>query len=164
MERWNQLCLRPYRVSDQVSLIEAINAVCAEGRWMATPHFTAPPAWRHALAEPMCPYHSLLVAVDGEHVAGWCRVFPETGLPAAGELGIGLLAPYRNRGLGAALMRQSLAWADRAGLEQLLLTTRLDNSRALHLFRQCGFQPLHPVPTDRIRMACRIKKRSISDG
>ena len=118
-------------------LIEAINNVCGEGHWMRTPRFQPTPAWTHALDDPGCPHHLLLVAKYIDHIIGWCRLFPQD--ESTVTLGVGLLAPYRDQGIGTGLVRQALQWAWSAGLERVCLTTRPDNARAIHVFTSCGF-------------------------
>ncbi len=132
--------VRSYQVIDKGALETVINAVCAEGRWMRTTHFEPTPAWEHALTEPDCPDHLLLVAHAEERPIGWCRAFP-TNVPGEAKVGIGLLPPYRDRGLGTSMLRRSLDWAGEQELTRLTLTTRDDNHRAIHVFEKCGFSP-----------------------
>jgi RimJ/RimL family protein N-acetyltransferase len=138
------ITIKTFKKSDRVSLVEAIDAVCAEGRWMSTPHFQPTPAWTHALQEPACPNHLLLVAeVDGR-ILGWCRLFPTGGCSrhtAEAEIGIGLLPPYRNQGLGTTMMKRALEWASIVRIPKITLTVRTENRRAIHLFEHCGFTP-----------------------
>ncbi len=133
--------VRRFVRSDRASLEEAINAVCAEGRWMSTSSFQPTPAWRHALEQPNCSNHCLLVAEEKGHIVGWCRVLPAAckGEVTKAELGIGLLPDYRNRGLGTVLVQRVLDWARETGLERLWLRTREDNTRARRVFARCGF-------------------------
>jgi len=105
---------------------------------MRTSRFEPTPAWEHALANPDCPCHLLLVAVDKSRIIGWCRVFP-SGEGREGEVGLGLLAPYRNRGLGTRMLRQAIEWAGEHQFTRLKLTTRADNGQAIRVFRRCGF-------------------------
>jgi len=148
--------IRPYAAPDSGSLIAAINAVCGEGRWMSTPCYQPTPAWRHALDTPACPTHSLVIVEDNSRIVGWCRTFPDDGRNRQAELGIGLLPAYRNRGVGTYLVRQSLAWAKNVGLNQVVLTATVDNSRALRVFKKCRFQTLTTI-NGRVRMACRLR-------
>ena len=129
-----------YHRLDKEALEAAINAVCAEGRWMRTTRFEPTPAWEHALTETNCSCHLLLVAHNEERPVGWCRTFP-TDLPGEAEIGIGLLPPYRDRGMGTDMVRRTLDWACENGLARLTLTTRDDNHRAIHVFEKCGFSP-----------------------
>lgn len=131
--------IRPYAAADRSALIEVIDAVCAESRWMRTPRFEPTPAWEHALASPHCSCHLLLIASDRKEVlTGWCRLFP-TDLAGEVEVGIGLLARGHGQGLGGRLLRQAIAWASRRALSRLILTTQSGNRPALHLFHKSGF-------------------------
>ena len=131
---------RSYQARDKSTLEAVINALCAEGCWMRTTRFEPTPAWEHALTEPDCSCHLLLVAHNGERPVGWCRLFP-TAAPGEVELGIGLLPPHRDRGIGTAMVQRSLRWAGEQSLTRLTLTTRDDNHRAIHVFQKCGFSP-----------------------
>ncbi len=128
--------IRAYRPVDRWGLTAAIHSVCAEGM-MRTPRFEPTPAWEHALARPDCPCHLLLVAVDGESVLGWCRLFPTD--EGALELGIGVLGPYRRCGVGRALLGAALEWASARGMP-VSLETRTDNAPAICLFTRSGFR------------------------
>ena len=122
--------IRPFSPSDEVLLRKAIDAVCAEGRWMSTLRFQPTPAWVHALETPTCPDHLLLVAEDGGRIVGWCRLFLLSrcnGHNNEVELGIGLLPEYRGRGLGRTLVGQALNWATAVSVKRVTLTTRADN-------------------------------------
>jgi RimJ/RimL family protein N-acetyltransferase len=149
--------MRPFVSNDRDSLITTIDAVCAEGRWMSRLHFQPTSAWQHALETPVCLRHSLLIVEDESKVVGWCRLWPSACIAQAPEveLGVGLLPAYRNRGLGTALICQILAWARLTGLRRVVLTSRGDNTRALHVFRQCGFQTLN-TSNGQIEMAYQI--------
>jgi ribosomal protein S18 acetylase RimI-like enzyme len=146
--------IRPFAPSDRVALIETIEAVCGEGRWMSTPRFQPTPEWLHALAEPGCSCHLLLVVEDAVNIAGWCRLFP-IGSQASG-LGVGLLPAYRNRGLGTMLVRQALDWALAAGLQRVALTTRQDNTRAIRVFTRRGFAFTGRVDHNAVAMSCEL--------
>ena len=43
------------------------------------------------------------------------------------------------RGLGRALVAESLRWLQRSGARHTLVNTQFENERALHLYRSCGF-------------------------
>lgn len=145
--------LRPFIPTDLADLVAAINAVCAEGRWMSTSRFQPTPGWRHALESPTCPHHRLLVVQDKSCIVGWCRLLPTTCAVGAteAELGIGLLPMYRDRGLGTGLVRLALTWAGAAGFQRVWLTARADNTRAVHVFTRCGFHQLD-ISDNRVTM------------
>jgi len=148
--------VRSFVVPDERALGVVIDNVCSEGRWMRTTCFEPTPAWEHALAEPDCPCHLLLVACDGERPVGWCRVFP-TGTPGEAEVGIGLLPPCRDQGLGTCMLQQAAGWARGQHLARLTLTTRADNQRAVRVFEKCGFSPTCQNEGEWVEMECTLQ-------
>jgi GNAT superfamily N-acetyltransferase len=151
--------LSPYTASDRQPLIEAIDAVCAESRWMDTPCFQPTPAWNHALQSPDCPNHLLLVSRDGGRAVGWCRLFPLAGCNAPAyeaKLGIGLLPAYRGCGLGKALVDRAVGWARKVGITRLVLTTKPGNQRAIRLFERFGFVAVNNGENGTIDMVAKL--------
>lgn len=145
--------LRLFEPADRASLLAAINAVCAEGKWMRTQQYEPTPAWEHALSWPHCGCHRLIVAVHRHTVVGWCRAFPDISGRMA-DVGIGLLPAYRGQGLGTVMLQEVVAWACQAGFARLTLTVRANNRRALHVFRKVGFVPVCPLARGWLYMVC----------
>ena len=148
-----QCSIRPYTLTDRSLLITTINAVCAEGRWMRTRCYEPTPAWEHALAEPDCSCHLLLIVVDEERVVGWCRVFRDADSQTGADIAIGLLPEYREQGIGTALFQQAMVWTSKNGLARLHLTTRVDNARAIRLFQKFGFAVVRELDENWLEMA-----------
>ncbi|MGQ9803883.1 MAG: GNAT family N-acetyltransferase [Anaerolineae bacterium] len=146
---------RQFALGDDQGLAHTIDAVCQEGQWMRTLRFEPDALWEHAFTSPECRCHLLLLVEDGRDIVGWCRVFPAGGDLDA-SLGIGLLAPYRDRGIGTDLVRRALDWAGQAGYRQVRLSTRADNARAIHVFRKCGFRFTGSVNGHLLEMTCDI--------
>jgi len=144
--------IRPYDLADQAALVHVIDSVCAECAWMSTRRFQPTPAWIHALNEPNCPRHLLLVA-ENRQIVGWCRLLAEREAQTAIELGIGLLPSYRHQGIGTELVRSALKWAAAAGYRCVTLTVHPDNAHARHVFERCGFQ-YGAVDKGRLMMTC----------
>lgn len=80
--------------------------------------------------------------------AAWHRQFPEdapgygfvsTGIP---ELAIAVDALHRGRGVGRALLEALIGDARASGVPALSLSVEIANTRAVHLYRQLGFQPI----------------------
>lgn len=136
--------IRCFTLSDRPSLKATIDAICAEGCWMFTSNFQPTSSWRHALEEPTCSCHCLLIAEVQDRIVGWCRVLPSECKANVNdaELGIELLPNYRNQGLGTALVHRTLDWAREENLHHLRLRTRRDNTRARRVFTHCGFHPV----------------------
>jgi ribosomal protein S18 acetylase RimI-like enzyme len=53
---------------------------------------------------------------------------------------MGVIAEYRNRGVGAGLMRHALRHAKEMGLERIELSVYESNTIALRLYRRFGFE------------------------
>jgi len=154
--------VRAYTVQDRDSLLAAINAVCADSPWMLAPRFRPMPLWEHALGAPRCTRHLLLVAEEQGQVVGWCRLFPPA--PCNGpapelELGIGLRAEYRRQGLGRAMVKRAIAWAQSAACQRIVLTTHPQNRNALRFFERLGFAPTGQQRDGWIEMACQPGRR-----
>lgn len=82
-----------------------------------------------------------IALVDGK-VVGWCDIIPSDRPVHAhcGVLGMGLIAGYREQGIGAALMQKSLEAARSCGISRVSLTVYEDNTRALEFYKKFGFQ------------------------
>jgi len=86
-----------------------------------------------------CPQY---VAVAEGEVIGWCDLTPKDRpvYAHAGVLGMGLLPPFRGRGVGTRLMTTVLAAARRARLRRVELTVRETNTSAIALYAKMGFE------------------------
>jgi putative acetyltransferase len=81
-------------------------------------------------------------ALDGDRVVGWADIFPAWAhaVSHCGSLGMGVLAPYRGRGLGTRLLEACIAKAWRKGLTRIELQARADNAAAIALYEKLGFR------------------------
>lgn len=83
-----------------------------------------------------------LVAWAGDQVAGVCINQPwgedDPGLCWVGRLGV--LRPWRGRGLGSALLRQAFYVAQQQGYERAALGVRADSSTAIALYTRAGME------------------------
>ena len=76
-----------------------------------------------------------LIASGGIHGYGWVL----RRRHAAG-LGICVARERQNQGIGSAMMKRLLEWADNwAGYLRIELNVYTDNERAISLYRRCGF-------------------------
>lgn len=135
--------VRPSMTGDASRIIAAINAVCAERIYLLTECYVPTLPWEKVLHTPLeCPDHLLLVPQMGGQVIGWCRVFPNlfsSKVQHVGEVGIGLLRPFREVGIGAALTEYAIEWTRLQRLEKLTVSTFSTNQRAINLFKKVGF-------------------------
>jgi ribosomal protein S18 acetylase RimI-like enzyme len=81
------------------------------------------------------------VALLDGRVVGWCDILPleRPTLAHGGTLGIGVARDFRGRGIGTALLQETLERAKAAGLTRIELTVREDNLRAIALYEKLGF-------------------------
>jgi hypothetical protein len=70
-------------------------------------------------------------------------IMDRSGLGAVQNLGI--VPDHRDRGLGTALMRQSLDGFRRVGLERVFLEVTCQNEGAIRLYRRMGFRKARTI-------------------
>lgn len=128
--------------ADAPRIIAGIDAVCAEGRYFHTPRYIPTPQWEAALRRPeTVPDHLLLIAEQAGQLIGSLSLFPrEPGSREQAELGMFVLPPFRNRGIGSAMMEYALDWASQQGYAAIMLTVHPTNRRAIHLYEKFGFR------------------------
>lgn len=82
-----------------------------------------------------------MVALHEDKVIGWCDVTARNRPVFAhiGSLGMGVLAPYRGKGVGNALISTALQKAKAKGLARIELTVREHNKTAIALYKKFGF-------------------------
>ncbi len=85
--------------------------------------------------------HPQYVALVEDSVVGWCDVLPIDRPTRAhtGVLGLAVLADYRGRGIGTALLREALQGARAFGLTRVELSYREGNPRVAALYEKFGF-------------------------
>lgn len=65
-----------------------------------------------------------------------------------GHIGISLLEPFREEGIGTVLMQAVIDEAKGLGLRLLTLSCFENNPRALHVYEKLGFQKIGVIPGD----------------
>jgi putative acetyltransferase len=142
----DRLHIRRATVADAPRIVAGIDAVCAEGGYFYTPHYVPTPRWEAALYRPeSVPDYLLLVAESGDVFVGSAQLFPLSTESAGqthgrvGELGIFVLLPFREKGVGTALMRELLRRAGTWGYTRIVLSVLATNERAIHLYEKFGF-------------------------
>lgn len=82
------------------------------------------------------------VAICNKEVVGWCDIssLDRPIFEHAGVLGIGIIASYRGKGIGKALLRAAIEKAKLKGLTRIELTVRENNKNAIALYEQLGFK------------------------
>ncbi len=129
--------VRTLAEADLAASLDLFEEVAAEGRWLAN----EPPVdrrevgarWRDLIRTGE---GTILVAEDGGPPAGLAAM---VGL-AAPELGMLVRAGLRGQGVGDALVRACIAWAEGRGAREIVLHVFPHNEVAIALYRKHGFE------------------------
>lgn len=131
----------PIREEHLESFWSAVDSVAREHNYLA--FLEGPPihTTKTYIAENIEGNWPHLVAVKNKQVIGWCDItaLDRPVFAHIGSLGIGILAPYREQGLGKKLIQAALEKARLKGLTRIELTVREHNQRAIALYEQFGF-------------------------
>jgi len=81
------------------------------------------------------------VAVAEGRIVGWCDIVRAAGMHERhlGELGMGIRAEWRGRGIGRRLLIDTVDAADAENFLRIELSVHSDNVRAIKLYRDFGF-------------------------
>jgi ribosomal protein S18 acetylase RimI-like enzyme len=136
------ILIRPARASDVDSFLEFWRGIVGEGRLVRSETVRHPRRhYRRWLRDSWSPDAAQLLALDGDRVAGHVSLTREAH-PATrhvATLDIAVAAPYRRRGIGAALLRAGIRWARSQGVQKLMLSVYPHNDAAIELYRRFGF-------------------------
>ncbi len=135
--------IRPTRLNDLPSLVECLNAVFLERKYLAIVEAIPIGEAIGYHATNIAAGRPHFVAVVGEKVVGLCDVAPAAPARIAAQahtctLGMLLAPDYRGRGLGEPLLRATLV-ACRGKFERVALSVYSHNERAHRLYLRCGF-------------------------
>jgi len=124
------------------SFRSALDAVAKERRFLIV--LEAPPLERihEFIRDNLARGGVQFFAIDpADRVVGWCDVNRHRleGYRHSGALGIGLIAPYRGRGIGAQLALAAINAARLNGIERIELEVWASNGTAIALYQQLGF-------------------------
>ena len=129
--------VRALAEADLEPALDLFEEVVAEGRWLAN----EPPVDRREVAARWRDLirtgeGTILIAEDGGPPAG---VAAMVGL-ASPELGMLVRSTRRGQGVGDALVRACVAWAEGRGAREVVLHVFPHNTAAIALYRKHGFQ------------------------
>jgi ribosomal protein S18 acetylase RimI-like enzyme len=133
--------VRPIALGDVEGFRACVDAVMQERRWLAYVEAFSLSRTAAFVAGNLESGNPQYVADDGGRIVGWCDVCRES-IPTyahCGMLGMGVLPPYRGRGVGARLLAATLAAARERGFERVELSVYAHNTAAQALYRRAGF-------------------------
>ena len=136
------VALRPVRVEDAATMIRAVDAVAREGRWFLRGSFDLTIEEETEYIAGLGPEKGAMIVAEVEdEIVGWVTIGRGRAefVRHTAELGLGVARDYRGVGIGAALMKEAIAWARSTGIEKLCLGVRADNVVARSLYEKMGF-------------------------
>ena len=138
----NQIVIRAIAGEDAEGFHSCLDAVARERKFLG--FVEAPPLeeTRQWLLEGMEKGELRFIAVDGPQVVGWCdiEIRGQEGFTHSGRLGMGVVRPYRGKGIGTALVGRALEEARDRRLERVELEVYGSNPVAVGLYERFGFQ------------------------
>ena len=141
----NSITIREALAEDASQLIEYMKTVGAETENLSFGGEGLPVSIEEAVLQEKTSVH-LAAFKDGEIIGDGSL----TGLPRRmshrAELGLSVKKAYWNQGVGSALMRRLIQYAEENGIELLSLEVRSDNIRAVRLYESFGFQRIGTSP------------------
>ena len=136
--------VRPAILADRQRIEQNIIAICAEQEYLHTDTFVYTSEWETALIRSidMERRQVLVVAQVKETVIGHVRLFPVWFGPKGrhvANLGIAIVKPWREIGIGTSLLDYLLDWAIRMDYSKASVEVIASNQRAINLFSKFGF-------------------------
>ena len=132
--------VRPLRREEIEPLLDLLDAVAAERRWIASEPPIPRDRWREGFERNIDDEYSVnLAAVDADdRLIGQLDARGRADRPA--EIGMAVAEGWRARGVGTALMQGCLDWARERGVHKLALQVWPHNDAAIHLYEKFGFE------------------------
>jgi RimJ/RimL family protein N-acetyltransferase len=141
MASGHQVQIRTARESDAEAIREAVRAIGAEKKYLATIEgfsLEETRAFLKRIVEGNLPQVTAFVEND---VVGFCDILPNRapGFTHVARLGMGVLFGWRRRGIGRRLLMACLDLAKSAHIEKVELEVFSDNIAAMKLYESFGF-------------------------
>jgi ribosomal protein S18 acetylase RimI-like enzyme len=136
-----QVHIRRALTTDAVSLREAVKAVAAEKRYLATVDGFSLGQTRAFLKHILEGSLPQVLAVVEDEVVGFCDILPAAalGFTHVGRLGMGVRCAWRRQGIGRRMLDACVSLARKAGIEKVELEVFSDNLGAVRLYESFGF-------------------------
>ncbi len=135
--------LRPARPTDARALARLFSDVRAEGRYLVARPSAADDSYEAFFIRELIRDGQALVLVaeaDGEVIGNVLITRePNNQQDHLGTLSICVAQPWRDVGVGSALVSEAQRWARDRGLSKVALSVFPDNERAIAVYRRAGF-------------------------
>ncbi len=131
--------VRPAGPGDVAPLLDLLEAVAAEGRWIGTETPIDRVARRRQISETVEGSERAARFVADAEGALVGNLWMDLRTYGVADLGMLVAQEWRRRGVGSALMEAGVAWAREAGAHKVVLQLWPHNRGALALYRKFGF-------------------------
>ena len=124
-------------------LRQALDQVARETKYLLALKAPSLGEYRKTTLRKLKNKETYFIALDGQKVVGWCNIRPDDriGTGHIGLLYMGVLKPYRRRGIGKGLLEESLRHAKEVRrYETVQLEVYASNKGAIGLYRKFGFK------------------------
>jgi RimJ/RimL family protein N-acetyltransferase len=139
-----KVTLRPAGPDDAAGIIAAVRSSSDERSYVLMEVYGKDVADQRGFIEALDrQYNLFLVATVDDTVVGILALLDACRFCASEPccaVGIHLVREWRGRGIGSALLRYGLRWADERGYRRVEADIFTANKRSLHLFRKAGFR------------------------
>ncbi|MEO8575246.1 MAG: GNAT family N-acetyltransferase [Gemmatimonadales bacterium] len=134
--------IRSITPKDSASYHRCLDSVARERKFLGFVEAPPPEGVNEFISSVILRNGIQLVAVDdAQVVVGWCTVLQHQyeGFRHAGELGMGVHAGFRGKGIGRRLANEAICCGWDAGLERIELDVFSSNFPAIRLYETLGF-------------------------
>ena len=134
--------IRDVKAEDAEEIIALINEVGSEKIYLVIEKFAHPPEWEQNYIESLDPEKSLYILAEmNRKIIGMLSLDREkyNKLNHTAILGMVILKKYRNIGVGASLLYESITWAKAKGIQKIYLSCFSTNLSAIALYKKFGF-------------------------
>jgi putative acetyltransferase len=132
--------VRPLRRGEIEPLLDLLDEVAAERRWIASEPPIPRDRWREGFERNLDDKYCVnLAAVDADdRLIGQLDARGRADRPA--EIGMAVAEGWRGRGVGTALMQSCVDWARERSIHKLALQVWPHNDAAIRLYEKFGFE------------------------
>jgi RimJ/RimL family protein N-acetyltransferase len=124
------------------SFREAVKSVCEEEKYLANTTGFTEEQTKDFVEKIVANHYSQFYAIENDKVIGWCDIIPRDQElhKHAGVLGMGIVAGFRNKGIGWQLLQAAINHARSNGIERIELEVYAGNRIAQKLYKKVGFK------------------------
>ena len=134
--------VRKIQKSDIAGYRSALDSVVNEKKYLLTVQTPSIEDTDKFIRNNIRNNYAQYVALVDNNIVGWTDIIPHQKelIKHVGLLGIGVVAEHRKNGIGRELLAHTINHAKEVGLKRLELEVFANNSTAIALYKQLGFE------------------------